>query len=254
MLTDNPWTLLWIALAFALAGLVKGVVGMGLPTVAIGMLGVVMAPVTAAALLVIPSFVTNVWQMVTGGAITPLLRRLATMMIAVVVGTLLGIGVLTGSSTALASICLGAVLVLYGFVGLRGQRFVVARRSERWWSPLIGLATGLVTGATGVFVVPAVPYLNSLGLSKDELIQALGLAFTVSTIALAVALYRSGRFELEVASQSTLAVLPALAGMFVGQRLRQRLSAEAFRRWFFIGLIALGVYMLLRVLLIGVNQ
>ena len=45
---------------FLVAGWVKGVVGMGLPTVAMGALGLVIAPVQAAALLVVPSLVTKV--------------------------------------------------------------------------------------------------------------------------------------------------------------------------------------------------
>ena len=48
-----------IAFTFLVAGLVKGVVGMGLPTVAMGLLGLVMPPVQAAALLVVPSLVTT---------------------------------------------------------------------------------------------------------------------------------------------------------------------------------------------------
>lgn len=115
----------------------------------------------------------------------------------------------------------------------------------------MGLVTGLITGATGVFVIPAVPYLNSLGLEKEELIQALGLSFTVSTIALAAALVLQGQYHWAGAWSSLLAVVPALVGMFIGQSIRNRLQPDVFRRWFFIGLVVLGVYMLARGLLPG---
>src|SRR5262245_4778929 len=59
-------TTLFVAAVFALAGLVKGVIGMGLPTVSMGLLAVVMSPLEAAALLVLPSFLTNLWQMIAG--------------------------------------------------------------------------------------------------------------------------------------------------------------------------------------------
>ena len=131
---------------------------------------------------------------------------------------------------------------------IAAPRFAVPAKVEPWLSPLIGLVTGLVTGATGVFVIPAVPYLSSLGLAKEEFVQALGLSFTVSTVALAFALSLSGQFHLAEASNSLLAVVPALAGMFIGQRVRSTLQPETFRRWFFIGLVALGVYMIARVL------
>jgi uncharacterized membrane protein YfcA len=207
-----------------------------------------MAPAAAAAVLVVPSLVTNVWQLLAGPAFGAILRRLATMMIAAFAGTVLGIGVITGASAGLAVAALGAVLVLYGALGLAAPHFAVPRRMERWLSPTVGLLTGLVTGATGVFVIPAVPYLNSLGLGKDELTQALGLSFTVSTVALATALATRGQFQLGAAWASGLAVLPALAGMFVGQRVRSRLDPVAFRRWFFVGLIALGIWMVGRAL------
>jgi uncharacterized protein len=236
----------WITITFVAAGFSKGVLGMGLPTIAMGLLSLVMLPSAAAAMLVVPSMVTNLWQLFAGPRFVVLARRLATMMVALCVGTALTIGVLTGPSAKLASAALGAILLLYGGVGLAARRFTVPPRAEPWLSPLIGFVTGLITGATGVFVIPAVPYLNSLGLSKDELIQALGLSFTASTLALAVALAVNGSYAPSAAAGSLLAVLPALFGMYLGQRVRNRLQPEAFRRWFFIGLIALGGYMLLR--------
>ncbi len=235
-----------VVAAFLLAGLVKGVVGMGLPTVAMGVLGLVMPTVEAAAILIVPSLVTNVWQLAAGPRFGPLARRLATMLAGVCVGTALGIEFMTGSAAKWAPLVLGATLVAYGIVGLVAPRFWGPRRHEPWLSPLIGAVTGALAGATGVFVVPLVPYVGSLGFTKDELIQALGLSFTVSTIALALALAAHGRFDPSLAGGSLLALFPALAGMYAGQALRDRLHPEAFRRWFFRGLIALGAYMVLR--------
>ncbi len=240
---------LFIGLTFVAAGLVKGIVGLGLPTVAIGLLSLAMPPAAAAAMLIAPSLATNIWQATAGAHFMVLFKRLWSLLATIVLGTLLTIGVLTGSSAGLANAALGAVLIVYGGVGISGRRFDVPRRAEPWLSPLMGILTGLITGATGVFVMPVIPYLNSLGFDKDELIQALGLAFTVSTIGLAAGLAMVGKFQFAAASASLLAVLPALAGMWLGQRLRGRIPAVAFRRWFFIGLVGLGIYMLGRGLL-----
>jgi len=245
-MSETTFTLIFVAATFAAAGFVKGVVGMGLPTVAMGVVSLVMSPVAAATILVVPSLVTNVWQLVAGPGFGGLLRRLATMMLMVCMGTAIGIGVLTGASSSTASAALGAILAVYGLIGLAARQFTVPPRVEPWLSPLVGLVTGLITGATGVFVVPAVPYVSALGLAKEELIQALGLSFTVSTVALAAALALHGQYQLNAAGSSVLAVLPALAGMFAGQRLRDRMHPAAFRRWFFVGLVALGVYMFVR--------
>jgi uncharacterized membrane protein YfcA len=111
------------------------------------------------------------------------------------------------------------------------------------------VATGLVTSATGVFVIPAVPYLGALGLAKDDLIQALGLSFTVSTVALAAALAGGGSFEARTAGVSAIALAPALLGMAVGGWVRRRVSEQMFRRCFFLGLLALGAHLASRALI-----
>jgi hypothetical protein len=216
---------------------------MGLPTVSMALLAVLMPPAQAAALLLLPSFVTNVWQLLAGPAFGRLTRRLWTMMLGICVGTIAGAGLLTGPDTRIAAIGLGVSLVVYAILGLSKRKMFVARANERWISPLIGVLTGLVTGATGVFVIPAVPYLQAIGLEKDELVQALGLSFTVSTIALAVGLGGHHALDGSVLASSVLALVPALLGMFVGQALRKRLSAETFRKAFFFGLIGLGAYL-----------
>jgi hypothetical protein len=237
----------WIGAVFLAAGFVKGVVGMGLPTVAMGLLALTMPPAGAAALLLIPSLVTNLWQLFTGPAFGGLCRRLWTMMAGIMLGTVTGAGVLTGAHAGAASAGLGAALVLYAILGLLRLDFATAARHEALMSPLVGVATGLVTGATGVFVIPAVPYLQSLRLDKEDLVQALGLSFTVSTAALAIGLFRTGALASPTAqlTGSILALLPALAGMFIGQALRRKMSVEAFRTVFFLGLLVLGVYLVL---------
>ena len=234
-----------VGATFVAAGLVKGVLGLGMPVVAMALLGLMMPPAEAASLMVVPTIVTNIWQLYAGPRFGAVARRFATMMVAICVGMPLGIGLLlTGG--AHATVALGAVLVAYGAIGLIAPHFAIPNRAERWCSPLVGLVTGAVTGATGVGAIPLAPYLSSLDLDKEEMIQALGLAFTVSMLALAVGLALEARFHPAVAGGSLLALLPALAGMALGQRIRERMSAAAFRRWFFAGLLALGVYMVVR--------
>src|SRR5258708_3863331 len=187
-MATNIWLL--AAGTFLLAGLVKGVIGMGLPTVAMGLLAIVLPPAEAAALLIVPSLVTNVWQLLAGSRFTILARRLWAMMAGVMLGTIAGVGILADDMAALASIGLGISLAVYAIMGLADLPIAVARRHEVWLAPLVGMTTGLVTGAAGVFVIPAVPYLQAIGLEKEELIQALGLSFTISTVALAAGLLR----------------------------------------------------------------
>jgi len=234
--------MLWIVIGatFLLAGLVKGVIGMGLPTVAMGLLAIVLTPVEAAAILVVPSLVTNLWQLLTGPRFAALARRLWPMMAGIVVGTVAGTGVLAGNVAGLAKIGLGVALIVYAGVGLGGLKLTIVPWHEAWAGPLVGATTGLVTGATGVFVIPAVPYLQAIGLERDDLVQALGLSFTVSTAALALGLLRLEAYAPGSFWISLLALLPALLGMQAGQWLRRRIAPATFRRVFFAGLLLLG--------------
>ncbi|WP_142849012.1 sulfite exporter TauE/SafE family protein [Telmatospirillum sp. J64-1] len=246
---ESSLFLAFIGLVFLLAGFVKGVIGLGLPTVAVGLLGLVMIPAQAAALLVVPSLVTNLWQLIAGPGLVRLMRRLWPMMAGICFGTWAGTGMLGGANAAHATTALGLALVAYAVLGLASFRLNVPARTEGWLSPLVGAVTGWITAATGVFVIPAVPYLQALDLEKDELIQALGLSFTVSTIALALGLMYGGLLSQDMAGVSLLALLPAMAGMFLGQWLRGRVSPQAFRRWFFLGLLALGIHLAVKALL-----
>jgi len=229
-----------LLVTFLGAGVVKGVTGMGLPTVAMGVLGATMSPLTAAAVLIIPSFVTNVWQMVAGRDTLRLARRLWAMMLCIVIGTFLGARLLVAVDPIWSGRALGLALIAYAAYALFLPTPVVPPRREPWLSPVIGMVTGLLTGATGVFTLPAVPYVQSLGLQKDELVQALGLSFTVSTVALAGGLFVHGAFRLDQLGLSMLAVVPALVGMWLGSKLRHMISPKTFRRGFLLFLIILG--------------
>ena len=143
-----------IGAAFVIAGLVKGVTGMGLPTVAMGVLGALISPLVAASLLLVPSFVTNLWQLLAGPSFAALLRRLWPMMAGVLAGTVAGAAVLAGGETGMARKALGAVLLVYALYTLLARPFRISARAEPWLSPAVGLITGTITGATGVFVIP----------------------------------------------------------------------------------------------------
>lgn len=240
-MNETYFFVVMLTLTFIAAGAVKGVTGMGLPTVAMGLLGTAMPPSAAAALLIIPSLVTNVWQCVSGPETYHLIRRLWPMQAAIVVGTLPAAALLVSVNPAWSGFALGSALLIYALYALFATTFVVSQPAERYLSPVIGLVTGAITGATGVFVMPAVPYLQSLRLERDELVQALGLSFTTSTVALAAGLLLHGGMKFEQVGLSTLAVIPAMVGMFVGHSIRTRISPKRFKQCFLIFLAVLGL-------------
>ena len=237
--------LILLAGIFFAAGTVKGVLGFGMPTVAMALLGFSMPPQRAAVLLIVPSVITNVWQVFAGPAVVPAARRVWPLLATIVIGTVAGVAVLGARLGGGATVLLGFVLATYGVVALASARLVVPARAQPWLAPIIGATTGLLNAATGVSVIPLVPYLHSLGLAKDDLVQTLGLCFLAAVIGLGAGL--TLLLDVRLTFADLLVPLGAsLAGMSAGQVLRRRISAETFRRWFLVALVFVGVYLAVR--------
>ena len=233
------------AAVFLLAGFVKGAIGLGLPTVSIGLLGLLMSPAQAAAILVVPSLVTNVWQALAGGGVAALVRRRWPMLVGICVGTFIGAVLLPHDDTGRATVWLGVALALYAALGLVKVNFKVPRHTETWLGLVMGLRLAQPRWRPEFSSSPALPYVQSLQFDRDKLVQALGLSFTVSTITLALALAHAGEIRGSLAGPSLLALCSALVGMALGQLVRGRVRAETFRLWFFVGLLLLGAHLAL---------
>lgn len=233
-----------IMLVFLAAGAVKGVIGLGLPTLSLALLTVTIGMKEAMALLILPSLLTNGLQAASGGQARAILARIWPFLLAATICVFIGALALTRVDTAWLSALLGGVLVLYALLGLTRIKMTLTPRREIWAAPLLGIANGVLTGMTGTFVFPGVPYFQAIGLRRDQMVQAMGILFLVSTLALAGALHRNQLLPARLGLVSSLGILPALAGMWAGQKLRRRLSEEAFRRLIFAGLLLLGLYIM----------
>jgi uncharacterized protein len=242
-MADIDHFLLLIAAIFLLAGFIKGVIGLGLPTVSVSLLAIAMPPAQALAIVIVPAIVTNIWQTFVGPHLRDIIRRLWPLMIGTAAGIWLNAGALVGPSGRYATTLLGILLVAYAITGLRKFSFHVAPGNEKWVGGLVGLATGVISASSGVQVIPSVPFLQAIGMEKDEMVQALGLFFTVATVALGFTLTRSGLMNSATALPGAVAMGSSFAGVFIGQALRSKMPAEAFRRWFLIAMVFLGVYL-----------
>ncbi|MES2750823.1 MAG: sulfite exporter TauE/SafE family protein [Pseudomonadota bacterium] len=235
--------LLVIAAVFLLAGFVKGTIGLGLPTVAMGLLATRMPPAHALAIVIIPAIVTNIWQTFVGPYLRDIVRRLWPLMIGTVAGIMAGAGLMTGPYARYGTVVLGVLLVIYAIIGLSKVRFSVAPSNEKWVGGIVGVVTGVVSAATGVQVIPSMPFMQAIGMEKDELVQALGVFFTTATVALAFNLADAGLLNASIALPGGIAMIAAFAGMYLGQLLRSRMEPETFRRWFLIAMLLLGIYL-----------
>lgn len=238
--------LAFVIAVFAIAGMIKGTIGLGLPAVSMALLTLLMSPFQAATLLIIPSLVTNIWQLFAEGHVLRLIRRFWRLLLGIIVGTIWSVFPTLGQGEFQSEILLGGMLALYGAYGLFAKNMPNLAPHEKWLSPIIGYLGGALTVATGVIVIPVVPFLQSLHLKRDDLVQSLGLAFTVSTVCLAIYLYLNPVDQMNIDwKMSLIALIPALIGMWFGTKIRYRIPEQKFRKLFFLGLVLFGSYMVL---------
>jgi uncharacterized membrane protein YfcA len=232
-----------IAVAFVVAGLAKGAIGMGMPPIAIGLTSFAVPLESAIAIMVVPTMVTNIWQAIYGGGFKPLIRRFGTMAVMAMIG-ILAVGLLLSDlGSPRTAGWVGVLLVLYSIIALTPWRPSVPRRAEPWANPLIGLVSGAVAGSTGVAAVPFLPYMQSLDMDRHELVQALGIMFLFITGMLAVSLAMHGAYHMANSVAGVAAVAPTMVGVWIGQHARRRLSPETFRRIFIVGMLLVGLHL-----------
>ena len=234
-----------IGSSFLLAGFVKGVVGLGLPTISLALLTALLDLPTAMALLVVPAFVTNLWQGFIGGHLALLSRRLWPLFLAVI--PFVWFGTITSDlfEIAILTRILGCMVVIYAALSFWSLLYNLSLPLQVWLGPLCGAINGGLTGLTGSLFFPGVMYLHAIGLSRDQLVQAMGLLFAVSTFALGISLQENGRIDAGLWQISSFALFPALFGMHCGKLCRDYLSDDFFRRVFLFGLALLGLYIML---------
>ncbi len=245
-----------VLLTFFLAGLVKGVIGLGLPTISLAILTVAINLESAMALMLAPSLVTNLWQGFSGCNTRYLLSRLWPFLVATATVVFIGSLLFALTKQQWLSALLGLLIILYALSSMFGWCWqastdVLTQASTKSYikkdttiALAAGALNGLLTGLTGSFVVPGVMYLQSLDFDKDRFVQAMGLLFSVSTVALAAALWLQHRLPQSLSLVSLLAVIPAMLGMPFGQKLARRLTEKKFKKLFFSALLLLGAYLI----------
>jgi uncharacterized membrane protein YfcA len=227
---------------FLVAGTVKGLVGLGLPTITIALTSLVLPLPEAIALIALPTIITNAWQAVVGGRFKAIVRRQWPLVVPLLILLYVTMGVVGKQGPNWAFLVLAAVLVIYSVLGLFRIRLHIHADLEKPLAPIIGVISGFVAGLVGVPVVPLMPYLQGLDIKPSELVQTLGVVLCATSLMLTVSLLSFGLLDGPRALVSAAAVVPALAGMWLGQQIRRRLSVEQFRVVVFWALLLTGLY------------
>lgn len=249
LIPDLMWTpeiLALIAVTFVAAGFVKGTIGLGLPAVTLAVLTLPLGLKTSLAVLVIPLTITNLWQALKGPYLKEIIARFWPFLLTAIVSVWVGIQVLAAVRSDYLVAMLGIVLVLNSLISFTRFR-TPAPTSEREtiWSIICSGLGGLMFGMTGNFIVPGILFLQALRMHRDMLVQTLGVTFVTISTTLAVSLTSRSLMTGDLTVISTISLIPAFFGMWLGRRYRSSISEEQFSRLFFVSLLVIGCALLL---------
>ncbi|NQW09217.1 MAG: sulfite exporter TauE/SafE family protein [Alphaproteobacteria bacterium] len=235
-----------IAVAFAVGGAVKGVVGLGLPTISAAIMASVIDLPTAVAILIIPLIATNIWQVMQVGAVRALLLRFGVLNAAAAAGLWIGTEILFGVDPTTVQIGLGMLLIINAVVQFSHFAPRVGPVTERRWAVPVGLASGIIGGATGSQGIVIAVWLSALDLTKDQYVQGVGLSFFLTGLVWFAAIAWNGGITGETLPLSAVGLGVALVAMALGRRLRGVLPEARFRQGVFLAMALMGLNLIRR--------
>jgi uncharacterized membrane protein YfcA len=211
-------------------GLLKGMIGVGMPVVALPLLSLFIDIKSAAMLLSMPLIFSNVPQALEGGKTGRCLMQLMPVILGMIPGLFLGVRALLALDANLARIIAGLVLVGVGGITLLAPKLQLHAR-------LIlpaGIAFGFFGGILGGIAAMPGPlvfiFLLAKGLSGKAFTKQASLYLVVSAGLLAILLTASRQFNWLDVLVSTAAMVPVVLGMYAGQHVRDQIAPETFKK------------------------
>jgi uncharacterized protein len=227
-----------VAILFA-AGMTKGVIGIGLPIVAVPLLSIVVPVPTAVAIMAIPLLLTNLAQACRGEPMSVVLKGLWPILGGTAAGLIGGVHLLTSLSPSILKPVVGITLITIAAVMLLAPKVKCPDRFALVAGPLVGVGGGVLGGLAGQSGPIVFLYLLSRGINGNRFVQYSSMYVALTSVALTLALTGVGAVGVDGASVSVICTMPILLGMWVGQRVREVVSAELLRK-LVLGMIILG--------------
>ena len=236
---------LFVLFALVASAFIKGTLGLGFSTIALAILANVIELKTAISIVILPSLLSNLIVMLDAGHFRISIKTFLWMFVMAMPGMALGLQLLHQSDNTLSVSLLATVLILYGIWGLANHRFSIDMAWIPKLNPLVGFVTGCINGATGSQIFPIMPYLLSLNISKDMLVQTINVSFTFSSLIMLGSLFFTGTLDTDSILRYSLGIIPVAFGVWVGNKVRKKIREDLFRRLVMCLIIVLGILLLI---------
>ncbi|MSP35467.1 MAG: sulfite exporter TauE/SafE family protein [Limnohabitans sp.] len=232
------------AAAILFGGIVKGTLGVGLPLLAVPIMSLMIGSTQAIALVAVPVLVSNIWQAWQEASWKASLKRFWPLMLTQAIMTVIAVHWTLSFSVKQLNMLVAFAVVLAVVSMLFKPSFTIPADKERWTGALVGSVSGMLGGVSSLMGPILISYMLSLKMQRDEFVGAVSVIYLNAAWPLYLAMYSFGRMEVVDLGYSVLALVPMAIGLTTGQKLRHRISEEAFRK------ILLGFLTFIAVLLV----
>ena len=229
---------------FLIAGTIKGVVGIGLPIAAVGILSLFIDARAAILLAVFPIVVSNLWQVYRSGNIVPTIRRFWVLAVSLAGAMFVTTFFATTVSAEVLVFALGSMIVLFAATNLAFTPPPLPARYERPVQIVTGIIAGITGGLTAIWGPPIIIYFLAIRLDKDAFIRASGVLFLCGSVPLLFGYINNGMITPATALVSGAMVVPTLIGFALGEHLRRHLDASRFRLAVLVMFLVIGLNLL----------
>ncbi len=244
----EPFTFLLISVAIMAGGVVKGVTGIGLPVVTTAIASSFLPAQLVLGLISIPLVLTNSWQAIAAGDPLVPLRRFWPLALSLCLAVWLSASYAAVVDARVIYAVIGVSVLLYVISSLFGTGLTVPKQLEKWVSPAVGVAGGLMGGLSTIWGPPIIIYFLMLRLSKEQFVQTVGWIWLTGAVPLVAGYISNGILNPQVARVSAFACIPALIGLLMGQYIRKRIDEQRFQRIVIFCLILIAINLMRRAL------
>jgi uncharacterized membrane protein YfcA len=231
---------------FFLGGLVKGTIGVGLPTVTLTLLSFFFDIKDSISFILIPVILTNLVQMLDGKELKSIFQQTKFFLVTSVVFVIPGFLVLRAINSNTILLILASLLVLNSCLVLFNKIITIKKHTSFQTQFWIGALTGITTGVTSIYTMPFIFLIQSLKFNKDKLIQLMGLSFFLYSLTQFTLFYSFSMINEKVLLFSSVACVPIIFGVISGKYLRKVLSEKAFRLLFNYMLLISGIVIIIK--------
>lgn len=235
----------YIFIVYLICGVIKGTIGFGMPTVSISLLVFFIDVKVIIALILIPTIIVNFYQLSRGGNFKKIFNETKFFLFSSTIFIFPGSYLLNLINSQFIILFIALVLFINSILFLTNIKYTLSSYKSPLIQILIGSINGVIIGMTSIYTMPLIFLLQSLRYNKDTTVQFLGIAFFLYPIAQLLSFTNLNLISLEIVKISFLALIPIFLGLYIGQKIRKKISESLFQKFFFCMLLMMSLIIII---------